>query len=344
MTMINDKYNGGFANLQEVLDGRSKARLSDLLETLTTSQMAVLLQDGLRAIMFNSFAGVPTTWEQFCRRETSDKEQETWVELGRLGTLGKVGEGAPYGRVRPELLPQRAVRNWKYGDILEITEEMLKFDRTGLIRQLADDQGARAAQTIEEAVYTELLTAARYAHTSADNDVGNNTGTTTFSAQGLITAFTTLATMKDPRSGRYLGIRPDTLICGPSLEFAARMLLFSPSLMRVTGAATAPTQQNIYGTGQDNVFRGMVKNLIVSPYVHQLGGQWMWVLLQAGRPMIMQEVEPLQILQATARDASNEGYFQKDSFAYRVRVWFGVGFTDDRYGYFSDSTTAPAID
>jgi len=352
-------YNGGFG--RQLLEGRGRVRLSDWYEqyleaqaqpgrifeeTLTTSQMSVLLQDGLRAIMFGSFAGEPTTWEQVAARETSNKEVETWVELGRLGTLRTVGEGEGYPRVRPELLPARNIRNYKYGDILGISEEMLKFDRTGLIRQLAEDQGARASQTIEEAVYTPLFATANYVKTSADNDVGNNTNATTLSAAGLELAFTTLATMKDPRSGRYLGIRPDTLIVGPRSEFAARQLLFSTQLQRVGPAATSSTADipaNVYGTGTDNVFRGMVRNLIVTPQVARGGNAYNWVLGTAKRGFVMQEVEPLQILQATGADAANEEYLTSDVFRYRVRIWFGVGFTDDRYWYLSSSSTAPTV-
>src|SRR3990167_789537 len=313
-------YNGGVG--LPLLEGRGRARLSDWYEqsmaqqvghfqedALTTSQMSVLLQDGLRSIMFSSFSAEPSTCEQVAARETSNKELETWVE------------GEAYPRVRPELLPERRIRNYKYGDILAITEEMLKFDRTGLIRQLAEDQGARAAQTIEEAVYTPLFATANYVKTSADNDVGNNTNATKLSAAGLELAFSTIATMKDPRSGRYLNIRPDTLIVGPRSEYAARQLLFSTQLKR-TGPAvleTANVAANVYGTGTDNVFRGMVRNLIVTPQVARGGNAYNWVLGTARRGFVMQEVEPLQILQATGADANNEEYLASDVFRYRVR-------------------------
>ena len=338
----NIRESARYRNLMEqILYGNGHVRLSDIKEAVTTAEMSVLLQDGLRAIMFNEFAGYPTTWEQFVRRESSNKEQETWIEAGRLGTLQRLGEGEEYREARPELLAPINIRNFKYGDMLEITEEMLKFDRTGLIRQYAEDQGRRAAQTIEEEVYRALLASGSYSKTSADNDVGNNTAATTFSASGLITAFSTLATMKDPRSGRYLGIKPDTLIVGPSLEFAARQLLFSTSLYRTGRAGTTDAGPDVYGTGDNNVFRGMVRNLVVSPFVHQLGGQWQWVLCEARNFMVYQEVEPLQILQGIQQDATNEAYFRKDVFSYRVRVWFGTGIRDDRRAFLSTSSTAP---
>lgn len=348
MALAQRSYNGGFAPMmREALEGRlgRSLRLSDLYEmalreeVVTTSQFAYLLQDGLRAIMFNSFGSKPSSWERFASRESSNKEVETWVELGQLGTMQTVGETETYRNIRPSDLGPRAIRNYKYGDILNISEEMLKFDRTGLIRQLADDQGNRARQTIEEAVFTQLTTTGNYTKTSADNDVGNNQAAVTLSAAGLITAMTTLTTMQNARSGRYLGIRPDTLIVGPAQEFAARQLILGQTYNRQGGNTT----NEIYGTGTNNPFSGAgIRNLIVDPYMAMVN-QYNWVLCEAGRGFVYQEVEPLQILNAINQDTNNEAYFTRDVFRYRVRVWFGVGFTDDHAWFLSTSTTAPAV-
>ncbi len=335
------------ANIMEVLEGRSRHRLSDLYESVlredvSTGEFAALLQDGLKTIMFSEFAGYPTTWEQFTNRTTSNKQQEIYVQLGRIGTMPKKEPGEAYREVRPELLPTASIRNYQYGDMLTITEEMLKFDQTNLIQQLAADQGQRAAQTIEEAVYTALLVTGSYDKTTAagDNDIGNNTGSGGLSPANLVTAITTLSTMKDPRSGRYLGIRPDTLIVTPADEFYVRQLLFSSQIMRVPGTGT-PNASDVYGQGTTNPFSGQIKNLVVSPYMASLGTSHAWVLCQSRRLITYQEVEPVQIIQATAKDASNEGYFTSDAFRYRVRCWFGVGIIDSRFGYYSNSTTAP---
>ncbi len=325
------------------LSGSRRVRISDLMEAVTTAQMSVLLQDGLRAILFNSFAGLATTWEEFVPREPSDKEMETWLELGRLGTLQIVGEGEEYRQARPDMLPPRTVRNFKYGDILSITEEMMRFDRTGLIRQLADDQGRRAAQTIEEEVYGVALTGSNYTKTSADNDVGNNTATTTFGPAGLITALTTLESMKDPISGRYIGVKPDTLIVSPSLQFAARQLLNSPNLQQVAGGSADASIRDVYGGGTVNPFRGTIDRIIVSPEVRRQGGEWQWILCERNRAMVYQEVDPLQLLNRNQANALNDAYFMRDVFDYRVRIWFGVGFKDDRFAFLSTSSTAPIM-
>jgi hypothetical protein len=58
--------------------------------------------------------------------------------------------------------------------------------------------------------------------------------------------------------------------------------------------------------------------------------------------MKFQRVEPLQILNE-GMNASSEKYFERDVIRYRVRNWYGVGFVDDRFNFYSTSTTAPTI-
>lgn len=310
---------------------------TSLREAATTSEFPALLRDGLKAILFNSYNEQLVTYTDWVRAENSDKPAEDWLELSRLGSLPIVPEGNPYPEA--EGATDRTVRivNNKYGLIFAITEEMIKFDRVNMIKQYPQDLGAAAKFTIEEQAYAVLTAAANYTRnsTTGDNDIGSNTSSNAFSAANLITAFTTLVTMKDRRSGRYLGVMPDTLVVTPSLEFAAKQLLLSDTLVRAFGGAT----QEIYGTGQNNTLRGTVKKIIVSPF---MGTGYQWALMTAKRAVVFQEVEPLQLLVDDVRSVQNEGYFVYDKIRYRVRVWFGVGMLNDRFAYFSTGGT-PAV-
>lgn len=309
-----------------------------LREAATTSEFPALLRDGLKAILFDSYNTLPTTFDQWVRMESSNKPAEDWLELARLGTLPIVGESDPYPEAEGAVDRTVRIANNKYGMIFSITEEMIKFDRVNMIKQYPQDMGAAAKTTLEEQAYAVLTTAGNYTRnsTTGDNDVGANTAATTFSATGLLTAYTTLATMKDRRSGRYLNIVPDTLVVTPSLEWAAKQLLLSDSLVRAYGGAS----QEVYGTGQANVIRGAVKTIIVTPW---LGTSYQWVLMQKNRPVVLQEVEPLQLLIDDVRTVQNEAYFVYDKIRYRVRLWFGVGMLNDRFCYFSSSTSAPTV-
>jgi hypothetical protein len=237
----------------------------------------------------------------------------------------------------------RAVRiaNFKRGYRFGITEELTRFDRVNMIKQIPAFLGTAARMTQEQAVYSALTTAGNYVRnsTTGDNDIGANTAATTFSAAGLNLAYATLRTMRDRKSGVPLGIIPDTLIVTPQLEMAAKALVLSPNLqIPGDGVATA----KIYGTGTSNPFRGMITKLIVTPFV---GSSNQWVLGQAGKGLVYQEVDPLQLLQYGSPDMAqlSPGYFVYDRIEYRVRIWFGTGFTNDRYWYYSSATAAPAV-
>jgi hypothetical protein len=210
------------------------------------------------------------------------------------------------------------------------------FDQTGIIKQLATDLGVAAKVTLETIAYAQLCTTANYDRTTADNSVGNNTGTTTFSAGGLLTAWRTIRTMFDRKSGRPLNIIPDTLITAPGNEWAAKQLLFADTIVR----ASANNAAEVYGTGQANPIRGVVTRLIVSPF---MGTAFGWALMAAKKMFVYQEVDPLQLLIEDVKGNQNsEGYFVYDRIRYRARIWGGVGVRNSHFGYYSDSTTTPA--
>ncbi len=93
---------------------------------LTTAQFPTLLQDGLRAILFDSYNALPTTWEAWCDFQPSDKQNEDYLRGSTLGTLPKVFELQAYPEIDVDLNDTVKISNHKYGAILKITEEMIR--------------------------------------------------------------------------------------------------------------------------------------------------------------------------------------------------------------------------
>jgi len=334
-TELRDQAPNGALPLFEARAGRPMT----LLEAASTADFPTLLRDGIRSIAFDSYAGVRVTWPDLVTVFPSSKQSEDWIEENAIGELPVVSENTPYPVGKQDLDRTVNIRNYKRGLILEITEEMIKFNKTLLIQRQAQQLGRAAANTREQAVYSVLNTVGNYVRTTAagDNDIGNNTAATTFSATGLNTALAVLRTMKDAKSGVYLGVNPDTLVVTPRLEMAAKQLLLSPTLMVHGG----DTLLKVYGTGTSNPFRGLINRIVVSP---RLGTSYQWVLMEGKMAVALQEVDGLQILTQEARRAENEGYFMYDHIKYRGRDWFGVGMLNDRFAYYSSSTTAPTVD
>ena len=324
-------------DLSAPLLGARGGRRMTLQEAVTTADFPTLLRDGIRSIAFDSYAGVRTTWQDFTLTESSDKQSEDWVEENAIGELPVVHENTAYPEFKQDLDRTLNIRNYKRGGIIAITEEMIRFNKTNLIKRQAVHLGRSAANTREQAVMSAVSTSGNFTRTSTDNDIGDNTAATTFSATGLNTALTTLRTMKDRKTGVYLGVMPDTLIVAPRLEMAAKQLLLSPLLGRVGGSAT----NDVYGGGVSNPFRGMVNQIIVSA---RFGTSYQWLLFESKQLVVLQEVDGLQVLQESVGQVEHEGYFVYDHVRYRVRDWYGVGILNDRYGYLSTSTTAPVVD
>src|SRR3990172_4055756 len=222
-------------------------RRTTLLEATMTSDFPTLLRDGLRAIAFDRYMATPVTWNLWADTQPSDKQSEDWVEENMFGEMPIVHEGTPYPEIKEDLDRTLNIRNYKRGMILSVTEEMIRFNKVGLLNKRAAKIGRSAANTRVQACYTALTTAGSYVRnsTTADNDIGANTAATTFSPAGLNTALNTLRTMKDRKSGSYFGVNPDTLIVAPRLEVAAKQLLLSPFLMGIGGTGGKVT----YGQG-----------------------------------------------------------------------------------------------
>lgn len=323
---------------QAMLKELGLSKYQSFREAAGTSEFPSLLRLGFKQILFNTFNDFPTTYQDWVQVTTSDKQGEDYLEMNSLGVLPTVPEGTLYPEVGGSI--DRAVRiaNNKKGMIFAITREMIKFDKTNQMKQFPQDLGRSAKQTLEADCYSVLTTSGNYVRNSTtnDNDVGANTAATTFSATGLLTALRTLRTMKDRKSGRYFGIQPNTLLVTPGLEFAAKQLLMSADVQRAHGN----TSVEVYGTGTSNPFRGVVNKIIVSPWV---GTTYEWVLMEPKMSVVMQQVEPLQLLVESVTGVQNEAYFLYDVIRYRVSLWYGVGMLNDRYAYLSTATAAPAV-
>ena len=305
--------------------------------TMSTANFPELLRQGTRFDSFLSYKGTPVTWPLFCPVMPSNKQKEQWLKDAGLGVPPIVHEGQDYPDAALDLDSDVSIQNYKYGYRLRITEEMRRFDQVGKVRQIAQQVGRSFRMGEEHEVYKVLTTTSNYTRnsTTGDNDVGANYAATTFSAGGLITAFTTLTTMKDRKSGDYLGVVPNTLIVSPLVWFAAKQLIESPQVMRAHSDDDSSTHTiENYGTGTNNSFFGLVDTIIVSPW---FGASYGWALLERNRALMFQRVAPFEIL---GPDLHNED----DTWHYRARNWFGVGMLDDRFAYLSTSTTAPTVD
>lgn len=298
------------------------------------STMQDIVRQGIQFDAMASYTEQPITYPMFVDVMQSDKEQEEWLRDAGIGVAPIVEEGQEFPMIGLNLDSGVIIKNYKRGFGLKITEEMRRFDKIGIVRQLSEKIGRAMRMTEEHAVYAALTTTANYTRnsTTGDNDIGANYAATTFAPGGLITAFSTLTTMKDRTSGAYLGVVPDTLIVSPRVWWAAKQLLESPDVMRAhSDSDSTVVTVEVYGTGTKNSFFGIVNQIIVSPWI---GANYEWALLQRNRALVFQQVDAI-------RTTDPVYHPEDDSWHYYTRSYFGVGMKDDHFAYLSTSTTAP---
>ena len=140
--------------------------------------------------------------------------------------------------------------------------------------------------------------------------------TAELSKSALEDAIARMGLFTDP-DGEPLGMVPTHLLVGPKLEFLARELTQSQTLI-VSGGAT----QNVLGAS--NALFG-VAQVVVSPYITDND----WYLIAAGdnqhRPVIRVDRPDVPIEFAAHTSPDHDTVFRYDSYVYGIRARHGYG-------------------
>jgi phage major head subunit gpT-like protein len=295
-----------------------------------------LLRDGIRAIAFAEYMAMPVSYPLFTRVEASSKKEETFLRDGMIGRIPRVrsGEVAPY--ITRRFDGGVTIENHKYDALAEVLGDDIRFDRLGIIRQTAELMGRSGRITEEAEVYRVITDPAQYTRSKAkgDNDVDANTQNWELTAVNFEKALALIATAKDRQSGAYLGLRADTMIVGPLMEYPALKLLNSATTNVAAGTGSATER------GTLNPYQNVIKRVIVSPY---LTDSYDWVLADTRVPgLTLLQVEPFNVYQTTMTP-DNRAWLERDVIEFKVMGYFGVGFVDDRGWFFSQSATRPTL-
>lgn len=311
-----------------------RAMKLSLLEALVQQPDAAnMLRDDIRFMAITAFAEMPITYPAFTRTMPSSNEIEYYLRDSAMGRIPRVrsGEASPY--LLSSFEGSAAIRNFAYRGRVKVLGDDIRFDRIGKIMQTAALLGRSGRVTEEAEVYDVITTTANYtrAATSGDNDIqANYQNAYALSHENFEKAIATITTAKDRNSGQYLGLVPDTVICGPLAEWAWRKLLSSERMSNGTDSER----------GDLNVYRGAIKRIIVSPYFTT---SYDWALVDSRRDgLIKQDVEAFSVTQTT-RTADSESWRVLDAVEYDTRGYFGVGFVDDRPWFYAVNSTRPTL-
>lgn len=281
--------------------------------------------------MMKEYKDAPTVGDKLIETFTSKLEIDRVPGSSTGGNIEQVAPGGPYqhtGVIEEKWV--QIVGN-KYGKILDITEETLMFDRTGMILRRAGQIGRDAAiyrekmimNTIQDitgylawyvgnAAATAAARVALYSTSTTAPHRTSNLVTNTLANHTDINAANLLLGLMVDEKGDPILVGPKILLVPMALEMIASSIFNSTVLI---GAANA----------QPNPFAGRF-TVISSPYL-DAQSSIIWYLGDFKSQFLWKEVIPLQV--QTRRDDKNDMAWERDVKAqYKIRFYGDVKATD----------------
>jgi len=312
--------------------------IQEIYQAVHSSAFPVITGTLLSSKMIAAYQLAPTIGDTLVDKFTSKLKTDTIPGMAPIGTMENVYEGGPYKHTESMEEKWVEIKGQKYGKILDITEEMLMYDQTGLVLRQAGQMGESAAMFREKLIMNTIQDITNYkawypgvSGTATQTDLYQNATSDPHSQDNLITnalvnhtdinaAILLFAALVDER-GDPIVIGPKVLLVPNSLLMAANMIYKSSVL--IGGANSQP-----------NPYAGVFKP-VTSPFL-DAQSTIIWYLGDFKRQFLWKEVIPLQV---QYRGGDNEAAWERDIKAqYKVRFFGQCRATD--YVYVVKSTGA----
>ena len=314
-----------------------KEDLNAMGSTLFAKATGALINSKVR----DAFDITPAIGERLVTTIPSKLKNETIVGFTNMDTVEEVDEGGEYPQVGFQEL-YFTVTNKKYGAIISITEETIKFDQTALILDRAGRIGERARlfkeKTIVEAVFGPAVA-------SATNSVFKPLGTA-----AILYGTAARTTLAQGGTGGANGATGHTDINHASLQAITTLvmeqygeqgttdfinlamqgwILLTPWELYDEAWETVTTPKTPFSNDNaENFWRQFRYVPLSSPF---LTSATTWLLGDFRKDFVWTEVFPLQVFRL-ARGTEIE--FTRDIVAaYKVRLMGGIGAIDYRHSY-----------
>lgn len=328
----------------EAAEGRFVAMIDDLVKSGKLRPEDISFRECLEQISYTMFPtitgslisqkiiegykSIATIGNQLVTTVQSNKRSENVVGFTAVGSMEEVQEGEPY--------PEHGfgekyvvVTNKKYGDMLSITDETIKFEQTGQVLNRARQIGRKAALYKEKIILDTVQDAAgNYAYyPSGTRTILYSTGHANLVASNTLADWTDidnaqqlLMVMTDEVSD-YILAQPKVILVPTALMRTASYILNNTQDTRATIHADAPKLPTL--------------QLLTSPFLDAKSTSY-WYLGDPKEQFIWQEVWPLQLFSQDMKRSDDA--FNRDVYAkFKVRFYGGCGTLD--YRYFIKNTT-----
>ena len=325
-------------SIKELWDFCEEIRLA---EAVDVSQFPILTATLVEKKVIQSFNAFPGIGDQLVTPFPSTLEISKVPGADIKSNFRDIQAGMPYHHDADIEEKYIVIAGVKRGDILDITEEAIMHDQTGLILREAGRFGLQGAIDREKKIMYTIQDATVnnvnfYAFYPSGNRVALYSGTVvgTHPYSNLIDhalqhwtdldhAKTQFTTMRDVQ-GEPIWVEPKILLVPKALEMVAKRLINNSRMpatrIGLTGVVDSQNEANPFANAY---------TVLSSPYLDIVDTRT-WYLGDFKAMFLEKVVYPLQVL--TRMDTKNDAAWERDIKAqYKVRYWEQPGAVDYKY-------------
>lgn len=299
-------------------------------EAVTASQFSILVGTLLSTKVMQAYEAAAKVGDLLVSPFNSSLETDTIPGAYLTGDMEDLGENQPYPHLADVAEKSVTMGHGKRGLILDITDEAVRFDRTGLIMKRATDMGEIMALNRETKIMNTIqdITGAkawRPSGTQADlyqnaqgdgiHDLDNLT-TDALADYTDINALYTLLRLMQNDDGKYINVVPKVLLVPVTLEVIAKRVIKNTVL-----AGAANQEMNPFANQFD----------ILSSPLLDAQSTIIWYLGDFKRQFLEKIVIPMEVRRRSMSDGNDDGWERDILASYKIRYDTSVGAIDYRF-------------
>ena len=293
----------------------------DLYEAVDSKTFTYLIGSRIALTVRDGYTMAVNPLEPIFTIKPSNMAKERVVGLIGPKGLEEVKEGMRYEAKGISEL-KLDFENTKYGELVEITEEVVRFDRYNAVIDAAREVGENAKYKLAELYAAALLDvdSEGYDGSGIYTNGHGNLGTTALAAAALETAIKTMREFTDD-NGKKVQIIPKWLVTCEDLRI--------PALKLIKSILEPGTVDNDY-----NILKDEGLEIISVPFWTATDTTWILVGTKggAGRGFVYQEVFPIETY--SQKGQGTDAGFEKDVISrFKVRLMGAATCRDWRYSY-----------
>lgn len=315
--------------LDEILEGENplaspdEFSIKEISEAVDSTAFPLITGKLISKKIMDAFTARKKVGDQLVDPFTSKQKVDKIPGGYEEGSMKKVSEGMPYQHTGDIQEKWVQIKGDKYGKILDITEETIMFDQTGLVMRQAKAIGEGAAEFREKHILNTIqdLVGYRAYHPSGvqtalySSGHGNIITNKLEDHTDLNAAMVKLGLMKREN--------------GDPIDVIGQLVLLVPVALDMIGNALYKNTVLIGGANaQQNPFSKRFPP-ITSPYL-DVNSAAKWYLGAFKKQFVWKNVIPLQVL--TKKDANTDAAWERDVVAsFKTRYFGECGAVDYRY-------------